>query len=33
MEAPNKHLGQSISMVLLLVLASVGIVGVMSMMG
>ncbi len=33
METSNKHLGQSISMVVLLVLTSVGIVGVMSMMG
>ncbi len=33
MDTPNKHLGQSISMVLLLVVASVGIVAVMSMMG
>lgn len=32
METSNKHLGQSISMVVLLVLASVGIVVVMSMM-
>lgn len=32
METANKHLGQSISMAVLLVLMSVGIVGVMSIM-
>jgi hypothetical protein len=32
MDTPNKHLGQSISMVVLLVLTSVGIVSFMSMM-
>jgi hypothetical protein len=33
MEMPKKHLGQSVSMAVLLVLTSMGIVGVISMMG